>query len=76
MFADRLGRPLDHAVAFAGLLVLYLAGRGDLEALFSARFGLQLGHLALLIGAQREARTAGMCSKPNLAWSDVLGIER
>src|SRR5215468_682279 len=53
MFADSLGRPLDHAVALAGLLVLHLAGRGNLEALFGARFRLQLGHLALLIGAQR-----------------------
>src|SRR3989304_10370886 len=49
MLADLLGGPLDHAVTLAGLLVFYLAGAGDLEALFSARFGLQLGHFALLI---------------------------
>src|SRR5215813_977723 len=55
MLADRLGGPLDHAVAFSGLLVFHLAGRGDLEALFSARFGLQLGHLALLIGVLRTS---------------------
>src|SRR5512136_1930585 len=53
MLADRLGGPLDHTVALAGLLVFHLAGRGDLKALFSARFGLQLGHLALLIGTLR-----------------------
>ena len=47
---DLLGRALDHAVALAGLGVDHLAGAGDLEALFRARFGLQLGHLALLGG--------------------------
>src|SRR6202142_256012 len=56
MFADLLGGPLDHAVAFAGLLEFHAAGRGDLEALFSARFGLQLGHFALLVGATMGAR--------------------
>jgi hypothetical protein len=40
-------------VTFAGLLVFHFAGRGYFEALFSARFGLQLGHFALLIGAKR-----------------------
>src|SRR6185437_2899192 len=56
MFADRLGGPLDHAVALSGLLVFHLAGRGNLDELFGARFGLQLGHLALLIGSLRRAR--------------------
>src|SRR5262245_34257999 len=60
MFADRFGRPLDHAVALAGLLVFHLAGRGDLEALFGARFGLQLGHMALLIGARDSPRSRNM----------------
>src|SRR5271167_4255440 len=41
-------RALDHAVAFAGLGVEDLASAGHLEALFGARFGLHLGHLALL----------------------------
>src|SRR5476649_1977469 len=65
MFADLLGGPLDHAVALAGLLEFQLAGRGYFEALFSARFGLQLVHFALLIGATRGARPhlAGMCSR-------------
>src|SRR5262249_19038871 len=57
MFADRLRRPLDHPVALAGLLVFHLAGRGNLEALFGARFGLQLGHLALLIDSSRGRPT-------------------
>src|SRR6476660_3495369 len=73
MVADLLGGPLDHAVALAGLLVFHLAGAGNLEALFGARFGLQLGHLALLIGQRGKAR-------PEMARRDkplkrVLGIE-
>src|SRR5262245_43930327 len=62
MFADRLWCPLDHAVALAGLLVFHLAGRGNLEALFGARFGLQLGHLALLIGSLQAGPPAEICS--------------
>src|ERR1700747_342887 len=46
--ADLLLGPLDHAVALAGLLVFHLSGRRDFEALLGARFGLDLGHLALL----------------------------
>src|SRR3954447_7401698 len=46
--ADLLVRPLDHAVALAALGVEHLAAAADLEALFRARLGLQLGHLALL----------------------------
>src|ERR1700726_2716869 len=42
-------RPLDHAVALAALGGHYFAGGSHLEALFSARLGLQLGHLALLL---------------------------
>src|SRR5580704_4520685 len=45
--ADLLGGAFDHAVLLAPLGVDDLAGPGDLEALFRARFGLQLGHLAL-----------------------------
>src|ERR1700750_576647 len=41
-------RPLDHAVAFTGLGGHNFASGSHLEALFSARLGLQLGHLALL----------------------------
>ena len=49
-------RPLDHAVALAALGVQHLAGGGDFEALFGARLGLQLGHLALLKPACRQSR--------------------
>src|SRR6201996_7504833 len=48
MIADLLRAAFDHAVAFARLLVQNLPGSSDLEALFRARLGLQLGHLALL----------------------------
>src|SRR5256885_11314624 len=41
--------PLDHAVALAALGGQNFAGGSHLEALFSARLGLQLGHLALLL---------------------------
>src|SRR6476619_8617868 len=50
---DLLFGPLDHAVALACRGIHHLAGPGDLEALFSARFGLQLGHLALLLSRKR-----------------------
>src|SRR5580692_11722639 len=45
---DLLGRALDHTVAPPALGIDDLAGPGNFEALFRARFGLQLGHLALL----------------------------
>src|ERR1700760_3250865 len=51
-------RPLDHAVALAALGMHHLAGGSHLEALFSARFGLQLGHLALLWPQQDAPREA------------------
>src|SRR6266852_5900751 len=46
--------PLDHAVALAALGVHHFAGGSHFEALFSARFGLQLGHLALLLTPARS----------------------
>src|SRR5258707_2194813 len=59
--ADLLLGPLDHAVTLARVGRHHLAGTGNLEALFSARLGLDLGHLALLYGRKREpkARFAG-----------------
>src|ERR1043166_7802919 len=51
-------RPLDHAVALAALGVHHFAGGSHLEALFSARLGLQLGHLALLMATEKCARGA------------------
>src|SRR6201998_3334482 len=47
--ANLLFGALDHAVAFARLRVEDFASAGHLEALFRARLGLDLGHLALLI---------------------------
>src|ERR1700750_685979 len=41
-------RPLDHAVTLTALGMHHLASGSHLEALLGARFGLQLGHLALL----------------------------
>src|SRR5262245_53383222 len=55
-----LRRPLDHAVAFAALGVFHLAAGGHFEALFGARLGLQLGHLALLMPACRPNPLAGV----------------
>src|SRR3954454_22103347 len=52
-------RPLDHAVALAALGVHHLAGGSHLEALFSARPGLQLGHLALLLQHDETAPEDG-----------------
>src|SRR3954454_8714478 len=48
--------PLDHAVALAALGGHHFAGSSHLEALFSARLGLQLGHLALLLASEVRAR--------------------
>src|SRR6202012_2258185 len=53
--ANLLLRPLDHAVALAALGLHDLACGGHLEALFGARFGLQLGHLALLLPQHENA---------------------
>jgi hypothetical protein len=39
----------DQAVALAGHAALDLAGRRELEALFDAALGLQLGHFRLLV---------------------------
>src|SRR6185295_5023568 len=63
--ADLLLGPLDHAVALAALGIEHLAGARDLEALFGAGFGLQLGHFALLLARERsrKARFTGICSK-------------
>src|SRR5260370_41939475 len=49
-------RPLDHAMALAALGGHHFAGGSHLEALFGARLGLQLGHLALLSPQYESAR--------------------
>src|ERR1041385_6773170 len=53
---DLLLRPLDHAVTLAAMGEHHFAGGSHLEALFSARFGLQLGHLALLMAKEIRPR--------------------
>src|SRR5579871_417233 len=53
--ADLLVGALDHAVALARLRIEDLAGPRHLEALLGARFGLHLGHLALLCGEAAAA---------------------
>src|SRR5262249_40618325 len=59
---DLLLGPLDHAVALAALRIQHLAGAGHLEALLGARFGLDLGHLALLF--RPEPMTQTMAKSP------------
>src|SRR6267154_1557617 len=54
--ADLLLGPLDHSVTLARVGRHHLAGTGNLEALFSARLGLDLGHLALLIWPETRAK--------------------
>src|SRR5271165_3389567 len=56
--ADLLFGALDHAVAFARLRIEDLSGPRHLEALFSARLGLDLGHFALLIMRARAPARA------------------
>src|ERR1700730_16720462 len=68
--ADLLLGPLDHPVALARVGRHHLAGTGNLEALFSARLGLDLGHLALLYGRKREpkARFTGKMLEMSVHW--------
>src|ERR1700759_298737 len=59
-------RPLDHAVTFAALGMHHFAGGSPLEALFGARLGLQLGHLALLWPQQDAPQEAVLRLKCSL----------
>src|ERR1700688_1552886 len=61
--SDLLLRPLDHAVALAALGVHHFACGSHLEALFGARLGLQLGHLALLLPQKKCARNGAFPAK-------------
>src|ERR1700759_1486602 len=61
--SDLLLRPLDHPMALAALGVQDFACGSHLEALFSARLGLQLGHLALLIAAENHAGNGVFAAK-------------
>src|SRR6201995_2287898 len=74
--ANLLLRPLDHAVALAALGVHDLACGGHLEALFGARFGLQLGHLALLLPQHENAREGVRSAKMLVRALKVLGYFR
>src|SRR3979411_2100315 len=62
VLADLLLGPLDHAVALARLGIEHLAGGSDLEALFGARLGLDLGHFGSPFSGRDpwvDARSAG-----------------
>src|SRR6266702_2093984 len=72
--ADLLLGPLDHAVPLAALGVHHFAGGSHLEALFSARFGLQLGHLALLLPRASCARRGAMPAKMLVRALKVLDL--
>src|SRR3954471_24852278 len=61
--ANLLLGPLDHAVALAALGGHHFAGGSHLEALFSARLGLQLGHLALLLASGLRAPRSAVPAK-------------
>src|SRR4030081_3742059 len=65
--------PLDHAVAFAGMGGHHFSGSRHFEALFSARFGLQLGHLALLLPQHESAREGVRSAKMLVRALKVLG---
>src|SRR5579863_5070242 len=58
--------PLDHAVALAALGMHHLAVGSHLEALLGARFGLQLGHLALLLPQKNPPKAAASRLKCSL----------
>src|ERR1700722_6313493 len=64
--ADLLLGALDHAVPLARLCIEDLSGPRHLEALFRARLGLDLGHLALLI----------MCARPSFPCLPASGVGR
>src|ERR1700690_545748 len=66
-------RPLDHAVTLAALGVHHFAGGSHLEALFSARLGLQLGHLALLLPQEKRALRGAFAAEMLVRALKVLG---
>src|SRR4051795_10366073 len=65
--------PLDHTVALAALGVHHFASGSHLEALFGARLGLQLGHLALLLPQHESARAGVRPAKMLVRALKVLG---
>src|SRR4051794_402524 len=66
--ADLLFGPFDHPVTLVGLLIKHLPAGRHLEALFGARLGLELGHLALLCGNSHGQ----MSGRPDFARLSVL----
>src|SRR6478752_7251020 len=66
--ADLLFGPFDHPVTLVGLLIKHLPAGRHLEALFGARLGLELGHLALLCGDSHGL----MSGRPDFARLSVL----
>src|SRR5690349_25126067 len=58
VLADILGVVADQPVALASDPMLDLAGRRELEALFDAALGLQLGHFLSFAPAGASVRTA------------------
>src|SRR3954447_16623219 len=66
--ADLLFGPFDHPVTLVGLLIKHLPASRHLEALFGARLGLELGHLALLCGNSHGQ----MSGRPDFARLSVL----
>src|ERR1700753_3817229 len=74
--ANLLLGPLDHAVALARMGGHHFAGGSHLEALFGARFGLQLGHLALLLPQHENAREGVRPAKMLVRALKMLGYFR
>src|SRR5437868_8690787 len=74
--ANLLFRPLDHAVALALLGVHHFAVGSHLEALFGARLGLQLGHLALLKAAATTRPRGAFAAKMLVRALKVLKFSR
>jgi hypothetical protein len=66
-------RPLDHPVTLATLGMQYFPGGGHLEALFGARFGLQLGHLALLLPQKNAPQRGAFAAEMLVRALKVLG---
>src|ERR1700690_4657 len=66
-------RPLDHAVTLAALGVHHFAGGSHLEALFGARLGLQLGHLALLLPQKKRAQKGAFAAEMLVRAFKMLG---
>src|SRR4029453_13623478 len=65
VLADIFGVVADQAVALSSDTMLDLARGRELEALFDAALGLELGHFRLLCSAQRDATFSNCHGSPN-----------